>query len=159
MLPLPTARVLQGAGEAALSPRELTPGGGVSPSPDDGRVELAGVKVDETEGDGDGELPRHGEGDGQGVDVLGESRKEVGKMKKRLKETEANIRYATSARRSTYRRQHDDEHASDAGQEQGRGARLLPADPVHQEAADHVGGKLHGAWREPITAARARTRG
>lgn len=45
-------------------------------SPDDGRVEFTGVKVDEAEGDGDGKLAGHGESDGQGVDVLQESQRQ-----------------------------------------------------------------------------------
>ena len=39
-------------------------------SPDGGRVELTGVQVDETKGNGDGKLPYHTERDGQCLDVL-----------------------------------------------------------------------------------------
>lgn len=39
-------------------------------SPDDGGVELAGIQVDEAEGNGDGKLSRHGQKDGQHLDVL-----------------------------------------------------------------------------------------
>lgn len=83
MLPLPTASVLQGVDDG-------TPAGGWNEqpqyklglfsasclsSPDDGWVELTGVKVDETEGDGNGKLPRHGQSDGQGIDVLQKGQK------------------------------------------------------------------------------------
>lgn len=39
-------------------------------SPDDCRVKLTGVQVDEAKGDGDGKLPCHAQNDGQHLDVL-----------------------------------------------------------------------------------------
>lgn len=84
ILPLPTARVLQRVDDGTRAEAEMTRC--VSSwacfrtrlsSPDDGWVELTGVKVDETEGDGDGKLPRHGQSDGQGVDVLQKGQRKV----------------------------------------------------------------------------------
>lgn len=49
--------------------------------PDDGRVKLTGVQVDETKGNGDCKLPCHAKSDGQRLDVL-QRRGGRGKRKK-----------------------------------------------------------------------------
>lgn len=46
-----------------------------------------------------------------------------------------------------YLRDENNEHAGDPAEQQGWGARLLPAHPVHGVAANQVRGDLHSTWQ------------